>query len=195
LKSHKQTANGLTGEKDEVADSLLEADELTVTLDDGAVEGLTEEETEPLEVVLMLAEIDALWLSDAVTDAEKLPLSFIEDDTLNDAVSLGVLLLPTGIDALTLPEREVLNDAEEVGLSDWLKDNVPSDTDCDAVIDATAELLGDVDALGDGVMLLLLDADKNADDDSLDDGDAEPEPEALGDTLTLTDSLSLSDAV
>ncbi len=195
MKSHKQTANGLTGEKDEVADSLLEADELTVTLDDGAVEGLTEEETEPLEVVLMLAEIDALWLSDAVTDAEKLPLSFIEDDTLNDAVSLGVLLLPTGIDALTLPEREVLNDAEEVGLSDWLKDNVPSDTDCDAVIDATAELLGDVDALGDGVMLLLLDADKNADDDSLDDGDAEPEPEALGDTLTLTDSLSLSDAV
>ena len=57
---HKQTANGLTGEKEEVADSLLEAEELTVTLDDGAVEGLAEEETEPLEVVLMLIEMDSL---------------------------------------------------------------------------------------------------------------------------------------
>ena len=73
-------------------DTLFEADELTVTLKDGAVERLTEKVTETLDVVLTLAEIDALWLPDADNVGEKLALSFIEDDTLGVPLPLGAPL-------------------------------------------------------------------------------------------------------
>ena len=121
---------------------MFEADELPVLLDDGSVEGLAEDETEAIDVVLTLTESDALWLPDADRVVEKLPLSLtvsealgelvidvlsltdtdivvamlrlslLEGEALDDMVSLNVILLLNDIDVLTLPE--MLRDSDIV---------------------------------------------------------------------------------